>query len=179
MSGYIDFAHRLKTDPNMEAYFDTSKRLMPRHTDLSFYNWETHLSTSNPTPNFQVRAFPQQVICSGSGMRHQIHHVAVVLGMACQGCEPLCMLIASRSTTAVAGCCPCLTAATCSALRLLVTHQIIADDALGLLFKNKRDRKVLCVDPSKPVGDNSTKTEVYDENYLQVVLFDHVTRRRS
>jgi hypothetical protein len=29
------------------------------------------------------------------------------------------------------------------------------------------------------VGDNSTKSEVYDENYLQVVLFDHVTRRRS
>jgi hypothetical protein len=38
----------------MEAYFDRSKRLMPQHSDLSFYNWETHLSTSNPTPNFQV-----------------------------------------------------------------------------------------------------------------------------
>ena len=56
VSGYIDYAHRLKTDPNMEAYFDRNKRLMPRHTDLSFYNWETHLSTSNPTPNFQVGA---------------------------------------------------------------------------------------------------------------------------
>lgn len=54
VSGYIDYAHRLKTDPNMEAYFDRSKRMMPRQTDLSFYNWETHLSTSNPTPNFQV-----------------------------------------------------------------------------------------------------------------------------
>lgn len=56
VSGYIDYAHRLKTDPNMEAYFGMGKRLMPRHTDLSFYNWETHLSTSNPTPNFQVCA---------------------------------------------------------------------------------------------------------------------------
>jgi hypothetical protein len=54
VSGYIDYAHRLKVDPNMEAYFDRSKRLMPQHSDLSFYNWETHLSTSNPTPNFQV-----------------------------------------------------------------------------------------------------------------------------
>jgi len=56
VSGYIDYAHRLKTDPNMEAYFNRTKRLMPRQTDLSFYNWETHLSTSNPTPNFQVIA---------------------------------------------------------------------------------------------------------------------------
>lgn len=56
VSGYIDYAHRLKTDPNMEAYFHRTKRLMPRQTDLSFYNWETHLSTSNPTPNFQVIA---------------------------------------------------------------------------------------------------------------------------
>jgi hypothetical protein len=54
VSGYIDYAHRLKSDPNMEAHFEGTKRLMPRHTDLSFYNWETHLSTSNPTPNFQV-----------------------------------------------------------------------------------------------------------------------------
>lgn len=62
VSGYIDYAHRLKTDPNMELYFDRSKRLMPRHTDMSFYNWETHLSTSNPTPNFQV--------CPGAGWQH-------------------------------------------------------------------------------------------------------------
>lgn len=55
VSGYIDYAHRLKADSNMDAYFARSKRLMPRHSDLSFYNWETHLSTSNPTPNFQVR----------------------------------------------------------------------------------------------------------------------------
>jgi hypothetical protein len=54
VSGYIDYAQRLKVDPNMEAYFERSKRLMPQHSDLSFYNWETHLSTSNPTPNFQV-----------------------------------------------------------------------------------------------------------------------------
>lgn len=70
---------------------------------------------------------------------------------------------------------PLITAATAAAENL----QVIADDALGLLFKNKRDRKVLCVDPKSNPGDNSTRTEVYDDGYLQVVLFDHVTRRRS
>ncbi|WIA30136.1 hypothetical protein OEZ86_000229 [Tetradesmus obliquus] len=109
VSGYIDYAHRLKVDPHMEAYFERSKRLMPQHSDLSFYNWETHLSTSNPTPNFQV----------------------------------------------------------------------IANDSLGLLFKNKRDRKVMNVDPCSNPGDNSTRTQLATDEYLQVVLYDHVTRRRS
>ena len=53
VSGYIDFGHRLKTE-NMEAYFERKKRLLPKAADLSFYNWETQMSTSNPTPNFQV-----------------------------------------------------------------------------------------------------------------------------
>eukprot|EP00877_Chromochloris_zofingiensis_P011535 jgi/Chrzof1/6635/Cz19g03160.t1 len=109
VSGYIDYGHTLKCDANIEAYFDLKKRLMPKPTDLSFYNWETHLSTSNPTPNFQV----------------------------------------------------------------------IADDTVGLLFKNKRDRKVINVDPKSPPGDNSTRTQLQTAEYLQVVLYDHVTRRRS
>lgn len=56
VSGYIDYAARLKSDPHVGDYFGRAKRLMPRPSDLSFYNWETHLSTSNPTPNWQVRA---------------------------------------------------------------------------------------------------------------------------
>ena len=32
------------------------KKLMPKASDLSFYNWETQTSTSNATPNFQVIA---------------------------------------------------------------------------------------------------------------------------
>lgn len=56
---------------------------------------------------------------------------------------------------------------------------MLADDTAGLLFKNKRDRKVLSVAPGSLPGDNSTRTDVETSEYLQVVLFDHVTRRRS
>lgn len=106
ISGYFDFAHRLKTE-NFEPYFEGKKKLMPKPTDLSYYNWETHTSTSNSTPNFQV----------------------------------------------------------------------IADNEAGLLFKNKRDRKVINVDPKANPGDNSTRTEIHTDEYLQVICWDHQTRR--
>jgi hypothetical protein len=108
VSGYIDYAHRLKTE-NMEPYFQQKKKLMPRPTDLSYYNWETQTSTSNSTPNFQV----------------------------------------------------------------------IADNEAGLLFKNKRDRKVINVDPKSKPGDNSIRTELKTGEYYQVVIYDHMTRRKS
>ena len=107
VSGYIDYAHRLKTE-NFEPYFKGQKRLMPKPTDLSYYNWETQTSTHNSTPNFQVVA-----------------------------------------------------------------------DQEGLLFKNKRDRKVVNVDPAAPPGDNSSRNELECEDYLQVTIFDHLTRRKN
>ncbi|GMH97039.1 hypothetical protein TrST_g5964 [Triparma strigata] len=108
VSGYIDYALRLKTE-NFEPYFEGRKQLMPKPSDLSYYNWETQTSTSNSTPNFQV----------------------------------------------------------------------IADNETGLLFKNKRDRKVINVDPNANPGDNSTRTEIKTSEYLQVVIYDHMTRRKS
>ena len=108
VSGYIDYGNRLKT-ADLAPVFEGKKRLLPRSSDLSFYNWETQTSTSNPTPNFQV----------------------------------------------------------------------IADNEAGLLFKNKRDRKTINVDPRERPGDNSSRTELNTDEYMQVVLYDHVTRRRT
>ena len=55
VSGYIDYALRLKTE-NFEPYFEKRKKIMPKPSDLSYFNWETQTSTSNSTPNFQVIA---------------------------------------------------------------------------------------------------------------------------
>ncbi|KAI9207921.1 uncharacterized protein BJ171DRAFT_636316 [Polychytrium aggregatum] len=109
ISGYIDYAHRLKTE-NFEPYFNRQKILMPRPSDMSFYNWETQTCTSNATPNFQV----------------------------------------------------------------------LADNENGLLFKNKRDRKIINVDPkeAKP-GDNTTRVSISTSEYVQVVIYDHLTRRKT
>lgn len=57
--------------------------------------------------------------------------------------------------------------------------QVIAENEKGLLFKNKRDRKVINVDPKAVPGDNSTRTEIQTDEYIQAVIYDHVTRRRA
>mmetsp|Transcript_5229 Transcript_5229/g.7334 ORF Transcript_5229/g.7334 Transcript_5229/m.7334 type:complete len:232 (+) Transcript_5229:112-807(+) len=108
ISGYIDYGDRLEMD-DFKMYFEHKKRLLPRSSDLSFYNWSTQLSTSNPSKYFQV----------------------------------------------------------------------IADSDIGLLFKSKRDRKIVCVDPNSECGDNSSRTELKTTEYAQVVIYDHVTRRKS
>ncbi|XP_029456057.1 cilia- and flagella-associated protein 299 isoform X2 [Rhinatrema bivittatum] len=108
LSGYIDYAHRLKSD-DFEVYFNGKKKLLPRPTDLSFYNWETHVSTSNPSHNYQV----------------------------------------------------------------------IAENASGLHFKNKRDRKLINVDPKASPGDNTIRTPIQTRLYMQVVIYDHITRRKT
>lgn len=108
VSGYIDYAHRLKTE-GWEGYFEGKKPLLPRPSDLAYYNWDTSTSTSTSSPNFAV----------------------------------------------------------------------LADSEVGLLFKNKRDRKVINVDPRAAAGDNTTRTEIRTSEVLQAVLYDHFTRRKG
>eukprot|EP00495_Collosphaeridae_sp_1-RS-2012_P001633 TRINITY_DN154_c0_g1_i1.p1 TRINITY_DN154_c0_g1~~TRINITY_DN154_c0_g1_i1.p1 ORF type:complete len:165 (+),score=33.20 TRINITY_DN154_c0_g1_i1:310-804(+) len=56
--------------------------------------------------------------------------------------------------------------------------QVISDSEAGLLFKNKRDRKVINVDPkAKDLGDNSSRLEIQSPEYTQIVIYDHTTRR--
>lgn len=108
ISGYIDYGHRL-AQGTMGGVFDLKAKFLPKPSDLSFYNWDTHANSSNPTASFQV----------------------------------------------------------------------IANNAAGLVFKNKRDRKTISVDPSSNLGDNSTRTDFSTQEHLQVVIYDHVTRRRG
>uniref|UniRef100_A0A8C5WQK7 Cilia- and flagella-associated protein 299 n=1 Tax=Laticauda laticaudata TaxID=8630 RepID=A0A8C5WQK7_LATLA len=57
-------------------------------------------------------------------------------------------------------------------------YQVIAENACGLLFKNKSDRKIINVDPKAFPGDNTTRIPIKTDLYLQVVIYDHVLRRK-
>lgn len=102
------FSHHHSITADFSSFAMYRKRLLPKPTDLSYYNWETQLSTSNSSPYYQV----------------------------------------------------------------------IADSTQGLLFKNKRDRKLINVNPDVNPGDNTTRTELETDDYIQVVFYDHTTRRR-
>ena len=39
VSGYIDLAHRLKTE-DFRLYFEGKKTLLPKPSDLSYYTWD-------------------------------------------------------------------------------------------------------------------------------------------
>ncbi|KAM7018119.1 cilia- and flagella-associated protein 299 [Tautogolabrus adspersus] len=105
VSGYIDYAHRLRTQ-DFEPYFSGKKRLVPGRSDLCYYNWKTQVSTSNSSPNFEV----------------------------------------------------------------------IYDDPHGLLFRNKKDKKILRVDPSCGPGEDSSRTLLQSDLYVHVVIYDHNIR---
>ncbi|XP_047446915.1 cilia- and flagella-associated protein 299 [Mugil cephalus] len=105
VSGYIDYAHRLKSQ-DFEPFFSGKKRLLPGRPDLCYYNWETQVSTSNSSPNFEV----------------------------------------------------------------------LYDDPNGLLFRNKRDKKILNVDPLSGPGEDSKRTFLQSDLYAHAVIYDHNIR---
>lgn len=109
ISGYIDYAHRLKTE-DFKAVFEGKRKLLPKPTDLSFYNWRTGFCAANDSQNFKVDA---------------------------------------------------------------------SNGEQGLLFRNKRDRKVINVDPKKKLEDNMSRTEIDSPDYTQIVLYDLSTRRKN
>ena len=57
--------------------------------------------------------------------------------------------------------------------------KVDANSDAGLLFRNRRDRKVINVDPNKDTpGDGTHRVEIETDEYTQVVFFDHITRRK-
>jgi hypothetical protein len=115
ISGYIDLMQRLQNESLSMYGIGTApvagkrRKMMPRQSDLSFYNWETQVCVTNDTPNYQV----------------------------------------------------------------------INDHPQGLLFKNKRDRKVVGVDPKESAGDCTSRTTIISPEYSQIVIYDHIMCRKS
>uniref|UniRef100_A0A3B5BIR4 Cilia- and flagella-associated protein 299 n=1 Tax=Stegastes partitus TaxID=144197 RepID=A0A3B5BIR4_9TELE len=54
--------------------------------------------------------------------------------------------------------------------------EVIYDDPNGLLFKNKRDKKILNVDPLSGSGEDSSRTFLQSDLYIHAVIYDHNIR---
>jgi hypothetical protein len=59
ISAYIDYRERLKND-NFEDIFNGKKDLIPRPSDLSYYNWTVQKVYSNDSTFFRVDAGPKE-----------------------------------------------------------------------------------------------------------------------
>ncbi|XP_026884435.1 cilia- and flagella-associated protein 299 [Electrophorus electricus] len=57
-------------------------------------------------------------------------------------------------------------------------YQVIAENSTSLLFQNRRDRKMVNVDPKASPGDNSSRSPIQSDLYMHVVIFDHITRMK-
>ena len=53
ISSYVDYAQRLRDD-DLASIFAGRDRLVPKVTDLSHYNWDTNVSRSTNSQNFDV-----------------------------------------------------------------------------------------------------------------------------
>jgi len=58
-SAYIDYRERLKND-EMDLVFKEGKPLIPKPTDLSYYNWSAQKVLSNDSTFFRVDAGPKE-----------------------------------------------------------------------------------------------------------------------
>lgn len=58
-SAYIDYRERLKND-DMDGVFKEGKPLVPKPTDLSYFNWTLQKVTSNDSTFFRVDAGPKE-----------------------------------------------------------------------------------------------------------------------
>lgn len=54
ISGYIDLAHRMKTEDFKEVF--NGALIVPRPSDLSYFSWESSVCYINDSPNFRTDA---------------------------------------------------------------------------------------------------------------------------
>jgi hypothetical protein len=59
VSGYIDLAHRMKTE-DFRAIFMGNSTIVPRPSDLSYYSWESQVCYINDSPNFKTDASSEE-----------------------------------------------------------------------------------------------------------------------
>ncbi|KAF5307689.1 hypothetical protein FQR65_LT06744 [Abscondita terminalis] len=107
VSGYIDYAHRLKLE-DWKPFFKSGRKFYPNNNDLGYYHWRMGKSVSNDSFNYKVFVDPNR----------------------------------------------------------------------GLLFQNRFDRKLVCVDPAASPGTNTTRIRIMTDMYEHIVLYDHVIRQR-
>lgn len=140
---------------DFEPYFDGKRKLLPRPSDLSFYNWDTAASTSNSSPNFQVLADND----AGLLFKNKRDRKVRAVWWRISDSAPPSELAPSHRRACL---CP-------------GTSPLHGPPPRP----NHAAAQVINVDPRASPGDNTTRTEIRTGEYLQCVIYDHFTRRKG
>ena len=169
VSGYIDINDRMRVDEWSDVW-DGRRKVTVKSTDLSYYNWDSGIAANTHSPNWQVKVDDDDMDVtaaatanSGAAAAASNNNNAGSSGSGGAGTTEKLKQTAGGSGSLNGLVCPA------SAVK-----------GGGLLFKNKRDRKCMSVDPDPSVdcGDNSRRVVIETSEYVQCVIYDHMTRRK-
>lgn len=73
-SAYIDFRERLRSS-DMEDFFNEKKDLIPKITDLSYYNWNNQTAKSTDSTYFRVDAAGKEKLSFKNNTDRKVIHV--------------------------------------------------------------------------------------------------------
>ena len=159
VSGYIDINDRMRSDNNnWIEIWDGRRKLTVKPTDLSYYNWDSGIAANTHSPNWQVKVDDDDMDVTAAAA------ASTAAAAAAGGEKVVKAVVGGGGGSGLSGLvCPA------SAVK-----------GGGLLFKNKRDRKCMSVDPDPTVdcGDNSRRVVIETSEYVQCVIYDHMTRRK-
>lgn len=159
-SAYIDYRERLKND-NFEEIFNGSKDLIPRPSDLSYYNWNQKKVYSNDSTFFRVDAAPKERLSFRNNTDRKTINVDL-------------HYLATNNNTDV----------------IRQTYDIdknidnvsiskILEDISERVYKNKCDSKKHEIKPKGDILTTKINIDRKEIGYQQIVIFDYQTRNQN
>ena len=154
-SAYIDYRERLKND-NFEEIFNGTKDLIPKPSDLSYYNWNLKKVCSNDSTFFRVDAGPKELLSFRNNTDRKI--INVDLGYLAKNPN----LDVDRTP-----------------IELKKVESNIETYLNNLSNKKKQNKgKNFSFVKKKEINHKLGKNEQKDWGYQQIVIFDYQTRNK-
>ena len=160
-SAYIDYRERLKED-EMEAVFKEGVPLMPKSTDLSYYNWNIQRINSLDSTFFRVDAGPKERLCFKNNTDRKVINVDLEYIESHPGLyvKRIPVIIKNENKNEIINQVKCNNKS-----KLKVTHIDVKKENARLKKINKRKEKF-----DKYENDN--------RGYQQIVIFDYEIKNK-
>ena len=160
-SAYIDYRERLKED-EMEAVFKEGVPLIPKSTDLSYYNWNIQRINSLDSTFFRVDAGPKERLCFKNNTDRKVINVDLEYIESHPGLyvKRIPVIIKNENKNEIINQVKCNNKS-----KLKVTHIDVKKENARLKKINKRKEKF-------------DKYENHNWGYQQIVIFDYEIKNK-